>query len=76
MNRAVAYIILSGIALMFSAKALAYVGPALGLGIVGTVVAVIAVSLLSIFAFVVIPIRRMFRNKKKKTKKEASDLQR
>ena len=74
MNRATAYIILSGIALMFSAEALAYMGPTFGLGIVGTVVAVIAVSLLSLFAFVVIPIRRML--KKKKTNNEDPDLQR
>ena len=42
----------------------AYMGPTLGLGIVGTVIAVILVSLLSLFAFVFVPLRRLLRKKK------------
>ncbi len=75
MNRATACIILSGISLMYSPNGLAYMGPTFGLGIVGTVVAIIAVSLLSITAFVVIPIRKMLKKSKRKSDNKDSDLQ-
>lgn len=54
------------IALIFPQSALAYVGPTLGLGVIGTAVAVVAVLLLSLFAFVFVPIRRLLKKTKKK----------
>ncbi len=76
MNRATACIVLCGISLMFPTNGQAYMGPTLGLGIIGTVIAVIAVSLLSITAFVIIPIRKMLKKSKRKSDNKDSDLQR
>ncbi len=76
MNRATACIVLSGISLLFSPNGLAYMGPTLGLSIVGTVLAIIAVLVLSITAFVVIPIRKMLKKSKDKSDNKDSDLQR
>ena len=53
-------------ALAMPTAASAYVGPALGLGVVGTVIAVVVVALLSLVAFVLLPIRRMIRKSKQK----------
>ena len=36
----------------------AYMGPTLGLGIIGTIIAIVVVLLLSLFSFVVMPLRR------------------
>ena len=60
-------------ALMFPASAQAYMGPTLGFGVVGTVIAVVAVLLLSLFAFVWVPVRRMFKKTRQKTAEEDSD---
>ena len=76
MNRASACIILGGGTLVVSTTATAYMGPALGLGVVGTVLAVVAVSLLSLVAFVVLPIRRMIRKSKPKPTDDNSDIKR
>ncbi len=76
MARATACIILSGISLLFSPNGLAYMGPTLGLSIVGTVLAIIAVLVLSITAFVVIPIRKLLKKSKNKSDNKDSDLQR
>ena len=59
-------ILLAVCLLLPSPGALAYVGPTLGLGVVGTVVAVIAVALLSLAAFVILPLRRLLRKSRKK----------
>ena len=48
-------------ALLTPAEALAYTGPTLGLGIVGSLLAILAVLLLSLFSFVVQPLRRRWR---------------
>lgn len=48
-------------ALLAPATALAYTGPTLGLGLVGSVLAILAVLLLSLFSFVVQPLRRRWR---------------
>ena len=53
-------------ALAMPTAASAYMGPALGLGVVGTVIAVVVVALLSLVAFVLLPIRRMIRKSKQK----------
>lgn len=66
MNRARACMILASSALVVPITASAYMGPALGLGVVGTVFAVVAIALLSLVAFVVLPIRRMLRKSKQK----------
>ena len=58
-------ILLFAVLLAFPASAFAYVGPTLGLGIVGTVIAIIAVLLLSLFAFVVVPVRRMIKKSRR-----------
>ena len=76
MNRASACIILGGSTLVVSTAASAYMGPALGLGVIGTVLAVVAVSLLSLVAFVVLPIRRMIRKSKQKPADGDSDIER
>ncbi len=73
MHRATLIAFFSGIALAFPVGAPAYVGPTLGLGIVGTVIAVVAVALLSLFAFIFIPIRRMLRKTKQKRADDHSD---
>ena len=36
----------------------AYMGPTLGLGIIGTIIAIVVVLLLSLFSFVIMPLRR------------------
>ena len=46
------------ILLAWPAAALAYMGPTLGFGIVGTIIALVVVLLLSLFSFVVMPLRR------------------
>lgn len=76
MNRASACIIFGGSALVVSTAASAYMGPALGLGVIGTLLAIVAVSLLSLVAFVVLPIRRMIRKSKQKSDDADSDIQR
>lgn len=53
-------IVLAFIALFVAPPASAYLGPALGLGVVGTVVAIIVVALLSLLSFVVLPLRRLW----------------
>lgn len=76
MNRASACIILGSSTLVVSTAASAYMGPALGLGVVGTVLAVLAVSLLSLVAFVVLPVRRMIRKSKQKPASDDSNIKR
>ncbi len=71
MFRASFRFLLTGIALLLPAVAQAYMGPALGLGIVGTVIAIVAVLLLSLFAFVFVPIRRLFRSRRKNVDQDA-----
>lgn len=51
----------------------AYMGPTLGLGVIGAIVVAVIVFLLSIFSFVVIPIRKMLRNAKKGQEDKKSD---
>ena len=59
-------------ALIMPAKALAYTGPTLGLGIVGSLLAILAVLLLSLFSFVVQPLRRRWRRSRGGGKNAAS----
>lgn len=73
MNRAMLILIFSGLALALPTGAPAYMGPTLGLGIVGTVIAIVAVLLLSVFAFIVAPVRRMLRKKQQESSGEDSD---
>lgn len=73
MNRATFILMFSSLMLTLPAGAQAYVGPTLGLGIVGTVIAVVVVLLLSLFAFIFVPIRRMLRKTKQKSFDEDSD---
>ena len=73
MNRASACSILYATCLLFSSAAQAYIGPTLGLGVIGTLFAVIAVVLLSLTAFVILPIRRMLGKSKKKNAEDDSD---
>ena len=61
MHRFTGIVLVFSLGLAFSLSAQAYVGPTLGLGIIGTVIAVLAVALLSLIAFVVLPIRRMLK---------------
>jgi uncharacterized membrane protein len=73
MNRTRACLPLTILTLLYAPGAVAYVGPTLGLGVVGTVLAVIAVALLSLAAFVIMPIRRMMKKSKKKSASAESD---
>ena len=73
MFRASLFILLSGIALAFPVSAPAYMGPTLGLGVIGTVIAVVALLLLSLFAFIFVPIRRMLKKTKQKSVNEDTD---
>ena len=45
------------ILLLLPLPALAYLGPVLGLGVIGSVIAVIVVALLSGFSFIYVPVR-------------------
>lgn len=47
--------------LLLATDAAAYMGPSLGLGIVGTVIAILLLALLSVFSFVYLPIRKLVR---------------
>ena len=67
MHRSQASLFLGGIALIHAPTASAYVGPTLGLGVIATVLAIIAVTLLSLAAFVVLPIRRLLKKSKRKS---------
>ena len=64
MTHARALLVPGVLALTWSPESLAYVGPSLGLGVIGTVIAVIAITGLSLFAFVVTPIRRYLKKRK------------
>lgn len=64
MHRRHASLLIGGITLIHASTACAYVGPTLGLGVIGTVLAVIAVTLLSLAAFVIMPIRRLLKKSK------------
>ncbi|MEM7564892.1 MAG: hypothetical protein AAF353_17860 [Pseudomonadota bacterium] len=51
--------------LVFSANADAYIGPTLGLGVIGTAISILAILILSVFAFIVIPIKKRLRKSDK-----------
>ncbi len=73
MIRAALYKSFAVIALVFPASASAYMGPTLGLGVVGTVIAVVGLLLLSLFPFVFVPLRRMLKKTKRKRADEDAD---
>lgn len=73
MLRTAFYRLLPAAALALPASASAYMGPTLGLGVVGTVLAVVGVLLLSLFAFVFVPLRRMLKKAKHKSADEDAD---
>ena len=52
-------------ALLTPTSALAYLGPVLGLGVIGSLIAVVVVGLLSVFSFVYLPIRNFLRRKRR-----------
>jgi O-antigen/teichoic acid export membrane protein len=57
--------------LLASTNVFAYVGPGLGLGVLGTIIGAIAAVLLAIFGIIWYPIKRMIKKKKApKTKSE------
>lgn len=47
--------------LMLPTSAQAYLGPVLGLGLIGSVVTIVVVGLLSVFSFVYLPIRKFLK---------------
>ena len=53
---------------------LAYVGPGLGLGVVGAILGVIASIFLGIFAIVWYPIKRLLKSRKKARAAETKDV--
>ena len=59
-----AWLISTAVALiLLPESAQAYLGPVLGLGVIGSMVAVAAVGLLSVFSFVYLPIRNFLRRR-------------
>lgn len=52
----------------------AYVGPGLGLGAIGVILGLLLSVVLAFFAFVWMPIKRMFSRKKTKAEPEMEDL--
>lgn len=51
--------------LVLPESAQAYLGPVLGLGLIGTVITLIAVGLLSVFSFVYLPVRKFIRRNRR-----------
>ena len=72
MNRSTLILVFFGLVLVLPTSALAYMGPTLGLGVIGTAIAVVALLALSVFAFVVAPLRRAFKKKQQKSADEDS----
>jgi hypothetical protein len=56
--------VLIALLLALPTNALAYLGPVLGLGVIGSVVTMLVVGLLSVFSFVYLPIRKYLRRDK------------
>ena len=54
----------SGLLVLLPEPAQAYLGPVLGLGVIGSMIAVAVVGLLSVFSFVYLPIRNLLRRKR------------
>ena len=50
-------------AMLFAAPAEAYVGPSLGLGVIGAVIGVLAAVVLTVFGLLWYPLKRMFGKK-------------
>lgn len=46
--------------LMLPLPALAYLGPVLGLGVIGSMIAIVVVVFLSAFSFIFLPVRNWF----------------
>lgn len=57
-------------ALLLPSSAQAYLGPALGLGVIGSVVGVVVVALLSLFSFVYVPLRNYLRRNRRSREDE------
>lgn len=58
---------------LVGSPALAYVGPGLGLGVIGVVLGLIFAVFLAIFAVFLGPVKRLF-GRKKKTEKKQPDV--
>ena len=50
--------------LLAPTSAQAYLGPVLGLGVIGSIIAMVVVGFLSVFSFIYLPIRKLFRRDK------------
>lgn len=68
-------LILSFLILVFTVAepALAYIGPGMGLGFIGSLLGVIAAVFVAIFGFVWYPIKRMMKNKRSAEKADDDD---
>ena len=58
--------------LAWPVMASAYVGPTLGIGIIGSIIAIVVVLALSLFSFVVMPWRR-WRNRRREAAPQVDD---
>lgn len=63
---------LSLVSILYTAPALAYVGPGAGLTVIGSILAIFAAIFLAIAGFVWYPIRRMIRKRKNNGGKDIS----
>ena len=57
--------------LLAPTSAQAYLGPVLGLGVIGSIIAMVVVGFLSVFSFIYLPIRKLLRRDKADNDSEA-----
>tara|TARA_B100001250_G_C19495604_1_gene655083 strand:- start:245 stop:451 length:207 start_codon:yes stop_codon:yes gene_type:complete len=56
--------------ILSSTKAFAYLGPGLGLGLLGSIIGLLLSIFIFIFAILWFPLKKLFKTKKKKTKED------
>ena len=62
--------LLTLLVLMAPGQADAYVGPGLGAGTIGVILGIIGSVFIALFAIIWYPLKRLFKNKKKKTQEK------
>lgn len=69
MNRLVVFIV----AMLAASPALAYLGPGAGLGMLGSLFAVIGAVLLAIFGLLILPVRMIMKKRRKQQAQPTAD---
>ncbi|MFT5115348.1 MAG: hypothetical protein ACI8P9_004696 [Parasphingorhabdus sp.] len=59
--------------LFFYTPAYAYIGPGMGAGAIATLLGILGALLLAIFSVLYYPVKRMLKNRKKKTDEESEE---